>query len=74
MVLHCNWERKPFLDLKMCTDILINTKCMSFLPPCMKGITVPKFYINKMCVSNGSQECYLGFMVTDDYKEDDAIR
>ena len=64
------------LIMSIGNELLFNvkkTKCMSPLPPCMKGITVPKFYINKMCVSIVSQECYLGFMVTDDYKEDEAI-
>ena len=49
------------------------TKYMVFTPPSMKGIHVPKIYLNDECITLVNKECYLGFTVTNDYQDDEAI-
>ena len=50
-----------------------NTKCMAIIPLCNKEIHIPSFYVHGTTISRVRRKNYLGYIISDDLNDNQAI-
>ena len=49
------------------------TKCKAIIPLCNKEIHIPRFYVNGTTISRVRHKNYLGYIISDDLNDNQAI-